>query len=42
MPLSAKTVHNRTILMSNQIKATQVKDINAAPFFLLLSMSQQM
>ena len=35
MPLSAKTVHNRTILMSNQIEATQVKDINAALFFSL-------
>ena len=42
MPLSAKTVHNRTILMSNQIEATQVEDINAAPFFSLASMSQQM
>uniref|UniRef100_A0A3P9HLT4 SPIN-DOC-like zinc-finger domain-containing protein n=1 Tax=Oryzias latipes TaxID=8090 RepID=A0A3P9HLT4_ORYLA len=30
MPLSARTVHDRTIMMSNQIEATQVKDINAA------------
>ena len=36
MPLSARTVHDRTIMMSNQIEATQVKDIYAAPFFLLL------
>ncbi|XP_028648976.1 protein ZBED8-like [Erpetoichthys calabaricus] len=35
MPLSARTVHDRTIMMANQIKATQVKDINAAPFFSL-------
>uniref|UniRef100_A0A3P9K9L9 HAT C-terminal dimerisation domain-containing protein n=1 Tax=Oryzias latipes TaxID=8090 RepID=A0A3P9K9L9_ORYLA len=34
MPLSARTVHDR-IMMSNQIEATQVKDINAAPFFSL-------
>uniref|UniRef100_A0A3B4FRD4 Tc1-like transposase DDE domain-containing protein n=1 Tax=Pundamilia nyererei TaxID=303518 RepID=A0A3B4FRD4_9CICH len=31
------TVHDRTIMMSNQIEATQVKDINAAPFFSLFS-----
>uniref|UniRef100_A0A3Q2VSU5 HAT C-terminal dimerisation domain-containing protein n=1 Tax=Haplochromis burtoni TaxID=8153 RepID=A0A3Q2VSU5_HAPBU len=36
MPLLA-TVHDRTIMMSNQIEATQVKDINAAPFFSLFS-----
>lgn len=35
MPLSARTVHNRAIMMSNQIEATQVKDINVAPFFSL-------
>lgn len=35
MPLSARTVHDRTIMMANQIEATQVKDINAAPFFSL-------
>ncbi|XP_029452690.1 general transcription factor II-I repeat domain-containing protein 2A-like [Rhinatrema bivittatum] len=35
MPLSARTAHDRTILMANQIEATQVKDINAAPFFSL-------
>lgn len=35
MPLSARTVHDHTIMMANQIEATQVKDINAAPFFSL-------
>ncbi|BFZ18385.1 hypothetical protein BsWGS_21424 [Bradybaena similaris] len=35
MPLSARTVHDRSIMMSNQIEAMQVKDINAAPFFSL-------
>ena len=35
MPLSARTLHDRTIMMANQIEATQVKDINAAPFFSL-------
>uniref|UniRef100_A0A3Q3DRZ8 HAT C-terminal dimerisation domain-containing protein n=1 Tax=Hippocampus comes TaxID=109280 RepID=A0A3Q3DRZ8_HIPCM len=35
MPLSARTVHDRTIMMSNQIEARQVKDINAAPVFSL-------
>uniref|UniRef100_A0A803JPN2 DUF4371 domain-containing protein n=1 Tax=Xenopus tropicalis TaxID=8364 RepID=A0A803JPN2_XENTR len=35
MPLSARTVRERTIMMANQIEATQVKDINAAPFFSL-------
>lgn len=35
MPLSANTVHNRTIMMANQVEETQVKDINAAPYFLL-------
>ncbi|XP_039618299.1 protein ZBED8-like [Polypterus senegalus] len=35
MPLPARTVHDRTIMMANQIQATQVKDINAAPFFSL-------
>ncbi|XP_053179500.1 general transcription factor II-I repeat domain-containing protein 2-like [Scomber japonicus] len=35
MPLSARTVHDRTIMMADQIEATQVKDINAAPFFSL-------
>ncbi|XP_029469398.1 general transcription factor II-I repeat domain-containing protein 2A-like [Rhinatrema bivittatum] len=35
MPLSARTVHDRTIMMANQIEATQVKDINAALFFSL-------
>ncbi|XP_066135745.1 protein FAM200C-like [Saccopteryx bilineata] len=35
MPLSARTVHDRTIMMASQIEATQMKDINAAPFFSL-------
>ncbi|XP_029461803.1 protein FAM200B [Rhinatrema bivittatum] len=35
MPLLARTVHDRTIMMANQIEATQVKDINAALFFSL-------
>uniref|UniRef100_A0A3P9JU81 HAT C-terminal dimerisation domain-containing protein n=1 Tax=Oryzias latipes TaxID=8090 RepID=A0A3P9JU81_ORYLA len=35
MPLSARTVHDQTIMMSNQIEATQVKDLNAAQFFSL-------
>ncbi|GLD73743.1 general transcription factor II-I repeat domain-containing protein 2-like protein [Lates japonicus] len=35
MPLSARTVHDRTIMMANQVEETQVKDINAAPFFSL-------
>uniref|UniRef100_A0A8P4G8E9 SPIN-DOC-like zinc-finger domain-containing protein n=1 Tax=Dicentrarchus labrax TaxID=13489 RepID=A0A8P4G8E9_DICLA len=35
MPLSARTVHDRTITMANQVEETQVKDINAAPFFSL-------
>uniref|UniRef100_A0A803K5K3 General transcription factor II-I repeat domain-containing protein 2A-like n=2 Tax=Xenopus tropicalis TaxID=8364 RepID=A0A803K5K3_XENTR len=35
MPLSARNVRERTIMMANQIEATQVKDINAALFFSL-------
>ena len=35
MPLSAKTVHDRTIMMANQVAETQVKDINAASYFSL-------
>ncbi|XP_068101524.1 protein FAM200C-like [Hyperolius riggenbachi] len=35
MPLSARTVHDRTIMMANKIEATQVKDINTALFFSL-------
>uniref|UniRef100_A0A8C5H083 HAT C-terminal dimerisation domain-containing protein n=1 Tax=Gouania willdenowi TaxID=441366 RepID=A0A8C5H083_GOUWI len=35
MPLLARTVHDRTIMMANQVEETQVKDINAAPFFSL-------
>ncbi|KAK9528353.1 hypothetical protein VZT92_012523 [Zoarces viviparus] len=41
MPLSARTVHDRSIMMANQVEETQVKDINAAPFFPSLWMSQQ-
>ena len=33
MPLSAKTIHDRTFMMANQVAETQVKDINAAPYF---------
>lgn len=32
MPLSARTVHDRTTMMANQVEKMQVKDINAAPF----------
>lgn len=35
MALSARTVHDRTIIMANQVEETQVKDINTAPFFSL-------
>lgn len=35
MPLSSRTVHDCTIVMANQVEETQVKDINAAPFFSL-------
>ena len=35
MPLSAKTVHDRTIMMANQVEKTQMKDINATPYFSL-------
>ena len=35
MPLSAKTVHDRSIMMANQVEESQVKDINAAPYFSL-------
>lgn len=35
MPLSARTVHDCTIIMANQVEETQVKDINTAPFFSL-------
>ena len=35
MPLSARTVHDRTIMMANQVEEPQVKGINAAPFFSL-------
>ncbi|KAA8579088.1 hypothetical protein FQN60_007208 [Etheostoma spectabile] len=35
MPLSAGTVHDRTIMMANQVEEMQVKDIYAAPFFSL-------
>uniref|UniRef100_A0A3B3C531 SPIN-DOC-like zinc-finger domain-containing protein n=1 Tax=Oryzias melastigma TaxID=30732 RepID=A0A3B3C531_ORYME len=30
MPLSARTVHDRTVMMANQVVETQVKNINAA------------
>uniref|UniRef100_A0A3Q3JQM6 HAT C-terminal dimerisation domain-containing protein n=1 Tax=Monopterus albus TaxID=43700 RepID=A0A3Q3JQM6_MONAL len=32
MPLSANTVHDRTIMMDNQVEETQVKDINSCCF----------
>uniref|UniRef100_A0A3Q0RY82 HAT C-terminal dimerisation domain-containing protein n=1 Tax=Amphilophus citrinellus TaxID=61819 RepID=A0A3Q0RY82_AMPCI len=35
MPLSARTVHNHTNMMANQIEETQAKGINAALFFSL-------
>ncbi|VDN26173.1 unnamed protein product, partial [Dibothriocephalus latus] len=35
MPLSAKTVHERTIMMATHVEQTQVKDIEAASFFSL-------
>ncbi|KAF4072141.1 hypothetical protein AMELA_G00259700 [Ameiurus melas] len=39
MPLSVRTVHDRTIMMANQIEATQVKDLNAAPFLIQVYIS---
>lgn len=30
MPLSARTVHDRPILMANQVEETQIKDINTS------------
>lgn len=35
MPLSARTVHNRSIMMANQVEETQIKDINAGTYFSL-------
>ena len=35
MPLSARTVHDRSIMMANQVEETQIKDINAATYFSL-------
>lgn len=35
MPLSARTVHDRTIMMANQVAETQMKDISAASYFSL-------
>lgn len=35
MPLSARTVHDRTIMMANHVEEKQVKDIHAAWFFSL-------
>jgi len=33
MPLSARTVRDRTIMMANQVAEAQMKDINAASYF---------
>ncbi|XP_033834271.1 general transcription factor II-I repeat domain-containing protein 2-like [Periophthalmus magnuspinnatus] len=35
MPLLARTVRDRAVMMANQVEETQVKDIHAAPFFSL-------
>ena len=35
MPLSARTVNDRTIMMTNQVEETQLKDIYKAEFFSL-------
>ncbi|KAJ4945074.1 hypothetical protein JOQ06_013612 [Pogonophryne albipinna] len=35
MPLSARTVHDRSIMMANQVEETQIKDINAGTYFSL-------
>ena len=35
MPLSARTVHNRIIMMANQVEETQLKNINAEASFSL-------
>ena len=35
MPFSARTVHDRTIMMSNQMEKQQVNGINAAKYFSL-------
>ena len=35
LPLSARTVHDCTILMANQVEETQLKDINTATLFSL-------
>ena len=35
MPFSARTVHDRTIMMSNQVEKQQVNGINAAKYFSL-------
>ncbi|QQP49983.1 General transcription factor II-I repeat domain-containing protein 2-like, partial [Caligus rogercresseyi] len=35
MPLSARTVHDRAIMMTNQVEETQVRDINTAVYFSL-------
>ena len=35
MPLSVRTVHDRTIMMANQVEETQLKGINAAALFSL-------
>ena len=36
MPLSARTVHDRTIMMANHVEETQLKNINAAALFSLV------
>ena len=33
MPLSARTVHDRTIMMANQVEEALLEDINAATLF---------
>ena len=35
MPLSARTAHDRTIMITNQVEETQLKGINAATLFSL-------
>uniref|UniRef100_G3PK41 SPIN-DOC-like zinc-finger domain-containing protein n=1 Tax=Gasterosteus aculeatus TaxID=69293 RepID=G3PK41_GASAC len=35
MPLTARTVHDRTIMMANQVEETKIKDINAGTYFSL-------
>uniref|UniRef100_A0A6Q2XKQ7 HAT C-terminal dimerisation domain-containing protein n=1 Tax=Esox lucius TaxID=8010 RepID=A0A6Q2XKQ7_ESOLU len=35
IPLSARTVHDRSIMMANQVEETQIKDISAGTYFSL-------